>query len=413
MFGWNGNLRAFWRDPLVYMEQLHKAYGPVAAIAQGRQPIVCVFGSAATELLQADTSRFHSISMPIPPMTNVQLQHIEAYHRHTIRITQNVTQRWGAGQLVDVIYVMRRIALQSAFATFFGTELASDELRFIGTALQQWTHHHIEMPKVLFSLSVQSGLLKRTPLAQLRATFQASIDRVRAGASQYPGFLPTIFRDADALEGSIQLLAALHAMTALAFGWTMLLLSQHLGVLHDAIAEVKSLPNSALPTLEQLERLSLLDGVVRESMRVAPPLGIGAWITTTTYQLHEYQLPEGTVVLYSPVLLQRASEFFYAPDRFRPQRWNHIEAGSDAFLPFGAEPCADFAMQIALFQVKLVLVLILQHRQLVPAPGPNINRRRSLLLAPQDDIPMVIAPLDRQIVKRQLHGNIHDLIHFP
>ena len=66
-----------------------------------------------------------------------------------------------------------------------------------------------------------------------------------------------------------------------------------------------------------------------------------------------------------------------------------------------------------LMQLKLVLATILQRYQLAPEPGEAINRQRTLMLAPRNDVRMIITPVDRPMPKREVHGMIRDVITFP
>jgi cytochrome P450 len=397
----------------MHVQQLLQTFGPVAAITQSSPSIICVSGSVAVQQMLPRLENFHAPTMQPNVIADLQPQHFKLYHQHTTRVAHDIMQHWGVGRVVDVVYAMRRIVLRSACAMLFGVELRDDQEPYVGSVLQQWVQQHLAVPNMLFPRYLRPVLSRRPAHVDARSLFQPLVDRVAAGSGNHSAFLVSMFDDADMLEGMLALLAMMHELTAVTFGWTLCLLSQHVGVLYDLIEEVKSTLNREIPSIEQLERLPLLDGVVRESMRALPPRALAVRISAGACDLGSYQLPQGTIVLYSPYLVQRLSEFYYAPERFRPQRWSQIEPASSAFLPFGADPCARLAAGIALFQIKLVLALLCQHYQLVPVPGTIINRSRSLLLAPRGDISMIIAPVDRPIARREVHGTIRDVVYLP
>jgi cytochrome P450 len=225
-----------------------------------------------------------------------------------------------------------------------------------------------------------------------------------------------MFAPQDVIPGAIALAALVCEMTALTVGWTVFLLGQHVGVVDDLIMELRTVLADASPTCEQIldnTFLGLLDGVVRESLRVLPPSGIGSLITRTSWPYAPFRFPVGTTIVYSPYLMQRSPQMFFAPDRFRPQRWTQIEPAPSAFLPVGVMPLADLVLPLVLAQAKLMVALIYRQYQLVPAAGMPVNRARSLLLAPQKDIPMVITPTHRAVPRRVVQGSIRDLIYLP
>ena len=125
-------------------------------------------------------------------------------------------------------------------------------------------------------------------------------------------------------------------------------------------------------------------------------------------------VPAGATVFYSPYLVQRMPEFFYAPDRFRPQRWSQIEPPPVAFAPLGLDPLAAWALPLVIEHAKLVVASVLQRYTIAPAAGMAVNRVRSTtLLVPQPDVAMVLMPRERAAPRREIQGNIRDLVQFP
>jgi cytochrome P450 len=409
LFGWRRPLAAFRRDPVLYLRHLHQQYGDVVAIAHAPSPVVAVSGDAFVDVL-AQPQRVQSLMLPVTPAATLTQALGHACHDHTLYAAQQVVSRWGVGQLVDVVYVARRIVLHGILASFFGADLAQERAQVLGGWLHSWLRDEVAAPHQVGRAGQQDGALKRT----IPPKMYEGVASMLAGAPS--ALVEQLFAPEDMVAGSIALVALVHEMTALAIGWTVFLLGQHMGVADDLAAELRVVLGSTPPTLDQLqgaEPLVLLDGVVRESLRMLPPLAAGTLVTRTAWQHAPVQLPAGTTIVYSPYLLQRAPHFFFAPDRFRPQRWTQIEPAPSAFLPLGVLPLADLVLPLVIAHTKLVVALLAQHYQLVPAAGMPVNRARSLLLAPHDDIPMVITPTDRAGSRRSMHGTIRDLVHLP
>ena len=65
----------------------------------------------------------------------------------------------------------------------------------------------------------------------------------------------------------------------------MFLLSQHPNIAAELLDELQSVLQGAAPTLEQLERLTFLDRVVKESLRMFPPAIFNGRVTSQPLRL--------------------------------------------------------------------------------------------------------------------------------
>lgn len=105
-------------------------------------------------------------------------------------------------------------------------------------------------------------------------------------------------------------------------------------------------------------RPELVRAVVWETLRLCPPTWITGRITTRRARLGEVDLPDGAVVMVSPLLLGRLDSL--APgeaqgaqplDRFDPLRWDQDRVRPGAWLPFGAGPHACPGRSLGLAQL--------------------------------------------------------------
>lgn len=400
VIGWRGSLLALWRDPLMYLQRLHADYGPVVALSQASPPVVSIFAPDIAQQMFSSPHDFRPLlSLPVDRLP-VNREYAEQIFRLTIRFVEQALDRWAVGAAIDVAAFMRRMAVQTFFAVSFGVELLGEDADRLSNIIQPWVQDQAR-PALLFPFDRVHNLARSKQKA--RAAVQRILQPLAASSTAFT----------DECERCLPGIALLHEWCALTGAWAVLLLSQHVGVLDDLRAEVHGLLRGTAPTTEHLQKLPLLDGVVRESMRLLPPVAISVHTASGANMLDRYRIPENTRILYSPALLQRMGDFYYAPDRFRPQRWHHIDPGPLAFLPLGADPYAEVALPLVLLHVKLILAMLVQHYQLVPIPGITVNRRRSFLLAPRRDLSMIIAPTDRAAPKREIHGNIRDILYLP
>ena len=118
--------------------------------------------------------------------------------------------------------------------------------------------------------------------------------------------------------------------------------------------------------LSSIGESTLLDHVLRESLRLNPPVQVfGRNVRkdkTTT--LGGRELPPNTAVMIVAKAVQRSADHWKNPDQFDPDRWANggVEAnpiGSDYFFPFGRGPRMCVGWKIAMFSMKIVLASML------------------------------------------------------
>lgn len=424
LLGRRGNALAFYRDPLGYVGGLQERYGELVGLVQADPSFVFVLGPAGYAQLLAQPARFPSVlrlSDPAPPawrLEQLPAVALERYLGDLAAQTGAMLDRWGVGQLVDVAYVMQRLTLRVSAQSLLGLT-GPDEVAQAGATLAAWSDR-------LWTRSGAAGPLH--PLPGRAAPHAEAVKRLigvalerRASAAPAPDSStlldalltpPNGQADAALVEQLAELLAVGCELTAAALSWTLLLLSQHPAIMTDLGAELSGRLHGASPTLADLdragERLPLLDRVVRESLRLLPPQSLELRRVGVPTLLDGYQLPAGALVLACPYLTQRLPEVYFAPDRFRPERWPYVEPSPAEFAPFGA--VSDLSSGLAMLQLKAILAQLLQRYRLALAPGVRIDRAARLTLVPRPGLPMIITSPDRPLIKRAAHGTIREMV---
>ena len=118
--------------------------------------------------------------------------------------------------------------------------------------------------------------------------------------------------------------------------------------------------------LAAMDRVPLLDHVLRESLRMIPPVGVWGRSVKKDRKtiLGGRELPPNTPVLICTKTVQRSADHWEDPDTFDPDRWANggVEAnpvGSDYFFPFGRGPRMCAGSEMAILGMKTVLGVIL------------------------------------------------------
>jgi cytochrome P450 len=182
----------------------------------------------------------------------------------------------------------------------------------------------------------------------------------------------------------VALTAAGHETTTNSMAWTFYLLSEHPAVLKRVLDELEIVLAGRDPRADDLPRLTYLDSVVKESMRLYPSAWTQGRQAVEAFDLDGYHFPAGVRVMFSQWVLHRLPDVWGDPEVFRPERWDPPDGQKMpqwAYFPFGGGSRICMGMPLAQLQIRLVLATILQHYvpHLVPGhpvvPLPLITLR--------------------------------------
>jgi cytochrome P450 len=307
----------------------------------------------------------------------------------------------------------------------------------LGDMIANWVtmNHEVGVGALVPSDKFLDGYEELLKYAEvLEAEVLAMIHRRRASNSQGNDVLSILVRSNDA-EGGLSdeelvgqaavLFSAAHLTTAHSLTWTLFLLSQHPAVMTDLwqelVASDRRMPDISLPSeshhqkslgsLPKGQELSLLDRVMKESMRVLPASAYSQRMTTEAVQLGPLHLPRGTGVVFTPIITHHLPELYPQPERFIPDRWINLRPSPYAYHPFGAGPRLCIGAPLATAIIRVALERILTRYRLSTVPGSDIGAHiESTMLFPTNSVPMQIHPADGNYGSGSVVGNIHDLV---
>ncbi len=210
-------------------------------------------------------------------------------------------------------------------------------------------------------------------------------------------------------------LAAGLETSANALTWTLFLLSQHPHVMADLVDELAAVLHGAPPTVDQIERLPLLDHVIKESMRVIAPVPFNGRVTSQAVSLAGYVLPPGTEVFVSIYHTHKMPELYPEPNVFNPHRWETIQPTIFEYNPFSAGPRLCIGAPFAMLEMKIGLAMLLQRYRLELVRGQTIDRLGVIVLTPKQGMLMTVHPQDRQFGKGVggVRGNVREMVVLP
>jgi sterol 14-demethylase len=90
---------------------------------------------------------------------------------------------------------------------------------------------------------------------------------------------------------------------------------------------------------DQIKNLNYLEAVIKETLRLRPPIIIMMRRVVKDMQFREYTIHEGDIVAVSPALSHRLDNFYTNPEKFDPDRFFVREEDKKnpfSFISFGA-----------------------------------------------------------------------------
>jgi cytochrome P450 len=199
--------------------------------------------------------------------------------------------------------------------------------------------------------------------------------------------------DAQVRDEAITLFIAGYETTANALAWTFHLLAQNPDVEARLREEIDSVLGDRPPRMNDLRNLPYTDKVLKESMRLYPPIWAFLRDVVEDIQVGGYTIPKGSMIQFNPHATQRDARWFPDPLKFDPERFSEgwekrIPKG--AYFPFGMGPRICIGQYFAIMEAQIILAMIIQRCQLRIVPGQTIVPQPLIAQRPRDGLKMVI-----------------------
>src|SRR5258707_2603175 len=463
--GWLWALR-FGLDPLMATRRAHATFGPFIVLAEAlpfirrprapmlNVPLVLTSGAAFNRELLSDPETWRGVSLLPGGPRNSAARRLSAgltrttgrQHTHyrklvapplrrasvnalaekMTRLAEAEVASWPAGKTIDVWEFPRRLMRSFAVELLFGGN--TEHGYFIADAVSRLMEDksggsafafRVNLPITSYGRIVrQSELLERRVLEWARAKRGPVDDRdlasIIVNSPDADGNPPS---DA-AIVGQIpSLFAAAFEAGESALTWTLLLLAQHPRVAEQLLDELRrkmdSKTDSTWQSLSGAGDLSYLDAVVKESMRVLPPVPFQIRVAQRDTKIFGFPLPQGARVILNTFLTNRMPHLYPDGDVFRPERWFSIAPTAFEFPVFSGGPHSCPGYWFGSTAVKIALAAILTRYRLALAPNPRIDYRVQPTMRPLQRVHALLHPQDGAFTATPISGRIRDLVTLP
>jgi cytochrome P450 len=134
-----------------------------------------------------------------------------------------------------------------------------------------------------------------------------------------------------------------------------------------------------------------LDAVIKETLRMRPPVPVVVRRLLEPMELGGHRLPAGTTVAPCVPLIHYSEAIYDEPDRFLPERFLGRPAPTYAWIPFGGGTRRCLAASYAEMEIKRVLGTVLAEVDLSPVGERAEGMRKSAISFSPDRSARVIA----------------------
>lgn len=445
----HGRLLDFPDDPVACLRSLHARHGNICAMEEAGQRIYFIFGPEYNHKVLSDSVNFHSKFFAIRGSRNSSQRRLSSgllsmngdQHKRNRRLVMDAFMKkailnyvpairaeveamlseWVPGTERDINRDMTDFMLRLTSSILFGLDQPEFAYK-IGKMIDQWVHlnHEIGMGAFVADVNIAgrySDLL--TFAGELEAEILNMI-RMRKASPTGRDALSILLNAHDG-EGSISedelvgqaalMFAAAHLTTAHSLAWTLFLLAEHPSIMSEVHEELTKHLDGGFPSLEQVEKLSVTERTIKESMRILPASSYSQRVAAGPIELGPFQLAPGAGIVFSQFITHHMPSLYPDPEAFIPDRWLKINPSPYEYLPFGAGPRMCIGASLAMLIMKTVVPTILQRFKVTVVPNSEVSGKViSTMLGPTTSVRMMVDHQDGRFECQPVRGNIHDMV---
>jgi retinoid hydroxylase len=316
---------------------------------------------------------------------------LASYIDSMMDMTRNYLDRWEHQGTLTWYPELRNYTLDIACQLLVGVSSGSQ------TAFGQWFEAWVQgvfsvplrLPGTKFSRALRSRKLLLDEIERIARSRQQQQDTgqdslgilINAQDEQGNGL------SLDELKDQVlTLLFAGHETLTSAIASFCLLMAQHPDVLERVRAEQERFKHREPLTLDDLKQMEYLDRVLKEVLRLVPPVGGGFREVIQSCEINGYTIPKGWSVLYHIGLTHQDSTLYPNPQQFDPERFDPARTGEDrpfGYAPFGGGVRECLGKEFARLEMKIFAALLVRDYEwnlvteqnldleMIPSPRPK------------------------------------------
>jgi cytochrome P450 len=186
-----------------------------------------------------------------------------------------------------------------------------------------------------------------------------------------------------------------HDTTAKALTWTLYLLARSPEWTAALAEEIQQVTGGAPVRSEHVEKLALVQQVVKESMRLYPPVPMMSRQCVADVTIEGHAIRAGSSILIPIYAIHRHARRWERPDEFDPTRFSRDQEGGIPryqYMPFGAGPRVCIGMSFATIEATAMVATFLQRARFECVDGHEPTPIGNVTLVPKGGMPLRVTP---------------------
>lgn len=338
-----------------------------------------------------------------------------SYVPKIIAETEDYFAKWGQEGKVDLHECLSEVTILTASRCLLGQEIRENvqvefakHYKFLNDGM---THISVLFPNLPTAAHKKRDAARKDIARIFTRVIQERKQKQAQGAEKPSDYLQVLidakYRDDtsptdDEITGL--LLAALFAgqhTSAISSTWMGYLILSHPHIIPKLMAEQKEAlaATGGQLNFESLSKMELLHAVMKEALRLFPPLVLLMRKVKTEKMYKGRIIPAGDIAVVCPPVAHRISSVFSNPEQFDPERFTvrHEGEGKHDFIAFGGGRHRCLGENFGFLQVKTIWSILLRkfdfellHKEpprvdyssIVSGPGNNtqvIYRRKKII----------------------------------
>jgi len=350
-------------------EAVFRAKDDVLSPKAAYKLMIPIFGKGVVYDCEDDRMN-EQLAMLLPALQNKRMR---TYSDIIASEVQQSVASWGDRGVVDVYEFMQTLTNFASSHCLLGAEFRnemSEEFSRIYHTLERSI-----VPLAFLNPYLPTPTFRRRDKARERLGRMVAeiVKRRRANGHVGEDFMQTLMESSYA-DGSklsdheitgllVSGMFAGHHTSSVTAAWAILELLQHPEILREARAEIDRLYGAGQRMdFESLRALEKTEWVVKEVLRLHPPLFILIRTALQDTTVLGYKIPKGTWVAVSPSVGHRIEAVFQKANSFCPHRYappNPEDRQPFAYIAFGGGRHKCLGNAFAMLQVKTILAYLL------------------------------------------------------
>jgi len=394
-----GHILDFGKNPHDFMMRLRAKYGDVAEFKMFHQSMVLLTGIKASEAFyrapdeELDQGAAYKIMTPIfgagvvfdAPIKrkNQQLQMLmpalrdkpmRTYSDIIVEEVEGLISAWGDEGELDLLEFTKELTIYTSSHCLLGPEFRHELNKEFAEI-----YHDLEQgikPIAYVFPNLPLPVFRRRDKARVR--LQSLVTDIMARRAKERSNSPNVFQtliDAEYEDGTkltpheitgmlVATIFAGHHTSSGTTAWVLIELLRHPQQMQLVLEELDQLfgPDGAV-TFESLRQIPKLENVLKEVLRLHPPLIILMRKVLKDFEIEGHLIKAGKFVCAAPAVTHRIEEIFPDPETFDPDRYT-AERNEDKNLygwqAFGGGRHKCSGNAFALFQIKAIFCVLLR-----------------------------------------------------